>query len=276
MNEEAGCDVRRSGRGRVVFAAAEEGRTVVTRAFARSPLRLLTPRRTEPAAWVYASSFGGGLVDGDDVELDVEVGDDAVALLTTQASTKVYRSPTGCRQATRATVGAGAALALVPDQVVCFAGARYAQTIDVTLAEGASLVLFDGLTAGRTAHGERWRADRYASRIRIDRPAGTLLRDALLLDPAQGDLAARMGRLEAMATMILLGPRFAGAARAVLEEIASIAAAPGTMIEAASPLGDGALLRVAADDIEAVTAWLRRRFAPLAAVFGGDPGLHKG
>lgn len=265
----------RSGRGRVAFELAD-GRTVVTRAFARSPLRLLTPRRPEATAWVYASSFGGGLVDGDDIELDVEVGGGAAALLTTQASTKVYRSPSGCRQATRATVGSGAALALVPDPVVCFAGARYAQTIDVALEEGASLVLVDGFTAGRSAHGERWQASRYASRVTIERKEGTLLRDALVLDPAHGDPASRMGRFEAMATMILLGPRFADTARAALDEIASIEAAPGSLVQAASPVGDGALLRVAAHDTEALTAWLRRRFAPLAAVFDGDPALHKG
>jgi urease accessory protein len=265
----------RCGHGRVAFAVSG-GRTVVTRALARSPLRLLTPRRPHPAAWVYASSFGGGLVDGDSVELDVAVGGGAIALITTQASTKVYRSPSGCRQATRAAVAAGAALALVPDPIVGFAGARYEQTIDVRLEEGASLVLVDGFTAGRSAHGERWQASRYASRVRIERPEGPLLRDALVLDPAHGDVAARMGRFEAMATMILLGPRLADAARAALDEVAATPATPGPLLEAASPLGDGALLRVAADDTEAVTAWLRRRFSPVAAVFGGDPSIHKG
>ena len=38
------------------------GRTVVTRSQASSPLKLLTPRRRHPAAWVYTSTFGGGMV----------------------------------------------------------------------------------------------------------------------------------------------------------------------------------------------------------------------
>ena len=46
-------------------------RSVVRRAYATSPLRLLTPKNHGSAAWVYASSYGGGLVGGDDLRLTV-------------------------------------------------------------------------------------------------------------------------------------------------------------------------------------------------------------
>ena len=54
--------------------------------------------------WVYAATLGGGLVGGDDIRLRVDVTAGARALLTTQASTKVYRSLRPASQSLAATV----------------------------------------------------------------------------------------------------------------------------------------------------------------------------
>src|SRR5207248_157466 len=65
------------GAGRLVFERVGP-RSVVRSAFAASPLRLLTPRNHGQAAWAYTSSLGGGLVDGDEIRIDVRIGDRAV------------------------------------------------------------------------------------------------------------------------------------------------------------------------------------------------------
>src|SRR5262249_51891808 len=154
-------------RGAIAFVRTGT-RTVVHTARAASPLRLLTPSNHGHGAWIYLASLGGGLVDGDAIHLDVEVGPGACGLLGTQASTKVYRCPAGaCRQETRARVAPEGLLVTIPDPIVCFAGARYGQSITVDLAPGASLVLVDTLTAGRSARGERWDFHRYASRTAV-------------------------------------------------------------------------------------------------------------
>lgn len=41
------------------------------------------------AVWVYAVTYGGGLVAGDIVQMKVEVGGGCTTVLTTQSSTKV-------------------------------------------------------------------------------------------------------------------------------------------------------------------------------------------
>src|SRR4029453_17248052 len=68
------CNVSlRAGEG--ALAVAHSGvRSVVTRARAASPLRLLMPKNDGTAAWVYTSTFGGGLVGGDCIDLDVDIG----------------------------------------------------------------------------------------------------------------------------------------------------------------------------------------------------------
>src|SRR5262245_163756 len=120
-------DVEVAGCGKLHIIQGER-RSTVSQAYASSPLRLLMPRNHGRAAWIYTSSFGGGLVDGDRVSLDIVVDAGAAAFVSTQASTKVYRSACGTSAELRASVGDEGLLVLAPDPVVCFAASRYRQT----------------------------------------------------------------------------------------------------------------------------------------------------
>lgn len=263
------------GSGELAFERVGAA-TVLRTARASSPLRLLTPRNHGHAAWIFAATFGGGLVDGDTIRIDLTLAPGSTGLLGTQASTKVYRCPSGaCRQDLTATVGPEALLVLIPDPIVCFAEARYEQTIDVALAPQASLVLVDTFTAGRSARGERWQFARYASRLGVTRGGAPFVHDAVLLDPAHGELAARLGRFDAIATILLIGPRV----RALREAATASAPAPtraAALAQAVSPLGeDGALIRIAGASVEAVTAAVRATLIDLGALLGDDPFARK-
>ncbi len=266
------------GIARLAFRRrAAGGKTAIATAFAASPLRLLTPGNHGDAAWVFLASLGGGLVDGDRIDVDVDVGEGASALLGTQASTKVYRSPAGgpgCSQRLSARVASGATLTIVPDPIVCFAEARYEQAVDIDLAPSASLWLVDGYSCGRSARGERWAFSRYASRTTITRGGARSIVDATRLDPGHGPLAERMGRFDIVLSLLVVGPRFAAAREAML---ASQAEARGdSVLMAASPLGaDACILRVAAERFESASRALRSSFAALTGVLGDDPFARK-
>ncbi len=250
-------------------------RTVLSVALARSPLRLLDPRNHGDAAWVYLANLGGGLVDGDRLAARVDVGPGASAFVGTQATTKVYRSPRGCSQRVDARVDEGGALSLAPDPVVCFAGARYAQSVDVTLAEGASLLLVDGYTCGRSARGERWAFARYASRTIVRRGGQAVLVDATRLEAAEGSIAERMGRFDVIMSIAAFGPKFAPVRDAMLAERAAPAAGDEAIASASPIRADGAIVRVAAAHYRAASRVLRPSFAALAAVLGDDPFCRK-
>jgi urease accessory protein len=254
------------------FVRAGE-RTVVHTARARSPLKLLLPKNHGGGAWVYAATLGGGLVDGDAVDLAVEVDRGACALLATQASTKVYRSPSGTAQRLRARVGSGALLAVLPDPVSCFAGARYEQHIDIDLEDDDStLVLVDALTCGRASRGERWAFSRYASRTRVSRAGRLLVLDATLLDPRHGDLPARMGRFDALATVVAVGPRSQEVRARVLAAAATAPAKGSSPLTSATALGpDAALGRLAASSAQEAIAAIRALVGPVARELGDDP-----
>ena len=75
-------------RGHLAFRRSGTG-TAVETAFAESPLRFLTPRNHGSAVWAYTSTLGGGLVDGDRLELEISVGPGARAFVSSQGPTRV-------------------------------------------------------------------------------------------------------------------------------------------------------------------------------------------
>lgn len=89
------------------------GKTTVGDIWSMSPLKFISPNSTPNsasnvqrttdtvgAAWVYVIGFGGGLVSGDCIRVRASVGEGATAVVTTQASTKVYEQRHGkyCEQ----------------------------------------------------------------------------------------------------------------------------------------------------------------------------------
>lgn len=254
-----------------------DGQSVVTRAFATSPLRLLTPRNQGRAAWVYTSSYGGGLVDGDRIRLDVDVGPGAAAFLSSQASTKVYRLARGTSAELRGRVAAEGLLAVVPDPVVCFAAARYRQVQTFDVEAGGALVLVDWVSSGRHGSGERWAFDEYAARLAVRVDGRLVLQDALALRSDDGDLQERMGRFEVLATVLILGAPLLARAAETAARVAGmpLGRRPDQLASAAAIGGDGWLLRVAGTSFERTAAMVRAELAFLPCLLGDDPWARK-
>lgn len=245
------------------------GRSDVHRARGAGPLRLLCPRAAGDAAWIVTSSLGGGLVDGDDVALEVTVDPGAVAVITTQASTKVYKGRS--RQRTSVRVGAGGAALVVPDPVVPYRAASFAQVTSIELASASTLVSCDVLTAGRVGYGERWSATRLDSTLSIAIDDRRVLHDRIVLS---SDAAAHLGRFGALGTAVLLGPRVRDLAAAQLASLQRVSrGAP--VIVAGSPLADGALFRIAGEDVEAVVGTVRELLDDACSRLGETPWKRK-
>lgn len=255
-----------------VVVRARGTRSDIIRGRSAGPQRLLFPRAAGDAAWIVTSSLGGGLVDGDAIELAVEVEPGATAVITTQSSTKAYRGTT--RQHARLAIADGALALVVPDPIVPYRDARFAQTTRVELATTGSLALAELITAGRVAHGERWAATRIDSKLEIVRAGTPLLVDRVVLEG--DDVAARMRRFDAIGTVILGGPRARDAAPRILAELAAerpLRDAP--VVRAGSPLDDGVIVRIAATRVELAVAALRALLREACLAAGEDPWSRK-
>ena len=264
------------GVGMLKFALAGE-RTVVSQSLATSPLKLLNPRNHGNAAWIFSSSYGGGLVGGDQLAIDVSVEADATGLLSTQTSTKVYRSDLCTGQRLQARVADGGLLVVAPDPVVCYADSDYTQRQEFFLSGSAGLVLIDWLSAGRCALGERWAFRRFQNRIEIWRDDRKILHESLLLDPDHGNIAGQMGRFNTLALAVVCGPRLLPQAQ---ELVARISAEPlernALLVQSAGMFQNaGALLRVAGTSVEQVGRLLRKHLSFVCTFLGEDPWARK-
>ncbi len=183
-------------------------RTVLARCHSTLPLQVLAPLALpDPAAVVSLLNPTGGVLGGDRLHVDVEVGPGAHACLTTPSATRVYRTAgEPAVQAVRLAVGRGATLEWVPDHTIPFAGADYRQTIEVEVGEGACLVLIDAFSAGRVAAGERWRFRRLESALTVRDARGELLHDRFVLVGAADGLGATEGA-DYFATLVVVAPR---------------------------------------------------------------------
>ena len=253
----------------VLVARHESGRTVLARAEASSPLRFLRP--TFPgsrSAAVCLVTFGGGLVDGDALDLDIVVEAGATLVLFTQSTTKAFR---GTSRATfRAEVRG--TLALLPDPVACFQGSRYRQRIDITLHEQGSAVVLDGITSGRAAFGERWAFDGVDLATTVRGGGAVMVRDALRVDVNDGPIPPRLDRFEALATVLAIGPRVRPVASSILASAvvtADLVAAPSPLL--GSSAAAGAIVRIAATSPSRSLAEARARLRNLPEIDIGDP-----
>lgn len=269
------------GNGDAALAVSViHGLSTATTSWARTPLKLLTPRARGESVWAYMSSFGGGMVAGDCTRLDVTIEASARCFLGTQASTKIYRNPAQltCSHELTARIADDALLILAPDPVQCFAESTYEQRQSFALSATGNLLLIDWMSAGRAARGELWRFQRYLSRNEVQRDGKRILIDALRLDAADSALAGkyRGGGFQCFATIALFGPLLSDHAKAILDWCTAQAIQPdAAVIFAASPLHEGVIVRFAGTSVERVGRAIHERLGFIRELLKDDPFSRK-
>ena len=267
---------RRLGVGRL-RVARRFNKSVACEAYASSPLRLLTPKNHGHAAWVFITSYGGGLVDGDALAIQAKVEPGACAFVSTQASTKVYKSPNGTSVEMTAEVGARGLLILLPDPVICFARSRYQQRQEVVLDTGAGLVLVDWVSSGRREYGERWAFDEYVSQTVVQQDGLLRVHDSLALRSADGDLSSRFRDWDVLAVVMVLGKPLEDEVRSILKKPDALAPT-GRLDElvTVAPIGkDGCVLRIGGRSVEKVWRIVQNVLGFVPTRLGDNPWARK-
>jgi urease accessory protein len=180
--------------GRIAFSiAAASGSSSRKRVHEAGALRVRFPntmnRSTLDAVIV---NTAGGMAGGDRFDIDVALGTGAGLTVTTAAAEKVYRSLGPETQVgVKLTVGAGAALAWLPQETIVFDQVRLRRTIEVDLAHDASLLLAEGIVFGRSAMGEAVLRGHVFDRWRVRIGGALAFAESLCLDGAIAQKLAR-------------------------------------------------------------------------------------
>jgi len=244
-------EARAPGQSGSLDVTAERigARTRITGLRCRAPLQALRPHYLDPAlpdmAFLTIASPAGGVLQGDRLDLRARLGADARLHLDTQGATRLYRSPQVAAEMTAAlTLESGAYLEYLPDPYIPYAGSRFRARTECVVAEDATLILAEIVTAGREAHGERHQLESFESRVLISRPGGELLAaDAVRLD--RGETIAAPGRLGGYAVVGTLMVVHSGFDPALVRPALADLRGRPALVGASSLPGDaGAWLRV--------------------------------
>ena len=140
------------------------------------PLKIFNPGAPATVCHVVLSNYGGGMVAGDVIRLRISGLADTRLFISTQASTKVFRSIDGAvaEQHTAGTLGVGALAVVFPDPVVLQAKSRYRQMQEWNIEPDSLLLVVDWFHSGRMDQGERFAFSELHSELRV-RVAGRLM-----------------------------------------------------------------------------------------------------
>ena len=147
--------------------------TILARRAHHGPLRVQKPLYPEGPELCHAIVLHppAGICGGDRLQIDVDIGEGAQALLTTPGAGKWHRSAgSQAEQTVSITVGAGGTAEWLPQESIVFDGAQARMRTTVDLAEGARFIGVETLCFGRRASGETFDHGslRLATDIRID------------------------------------------------------------------------------------------------------------
>ena len=157
----------------------------------------------------------GGLVGGDQLEIDLHAAAGSRAFLTSVAAQKIYGSrgrsrvqPQGrwVQIALRAELEPGADLEWLPQETVVFAGALLEQQQRITLAPGASWLGADVVRLGRTARGEDLGAGRFCNNLGIRRGEQWAVVERLSLEQEQLQHLHGMDGEPVLGTLVWIAP----------------------------------------------------------------------
>ncbi len=196
-------------RGRIALGVASaDGYTRRTQVDEEGSLRVRFPNRIAAECEAVIVNTAGGVAGGDRFAIEVAVGAGADLVVTGAAAEKVYRAiGTDSEMSVTLSVAAGGSLRWLPQETILFDRARLDRSIDVDLAEGASLLLAEAVVFGRSAMGERVAQGKLTDRWRVRRGGRLVFAETLRLDGGIADMlgkpaVARGGA--AIATLLLV------------------------------------------------------------------------
>lgn len=246
--------------------------TVLARSGWRTPLQVMAPLALDdPACVVSVLNPTGGVVGGDRLAIDLLVGSEAHACVTTPSATKVYRTAGEvAEQHVRLRLDRGATLEWVPDHTIPYADSKYRQRIDADVGPGATLILVDAFAAGRIARGEAWRFAWLESRLSVGDGEGPILHDRFAL--AGGEAWAGLGFAESHpyfgAIVVVADVDLDGLARELDEAGASV---PGATLATARLARRGVVARCLATAAPALGAMIEAAWTAARAAIGRPP-----
>ncbi|MEM7798803.1 MAG: urease accessory protein UreD [Chloroflexota bacterium] len=126
----------------------------------RPPLRVIRAFAHQTSgALVHLHNVSGGVLGGDQFQIEIDVEPGAHGVVTTTGSNRIYRHRDGYQNASQESLirlGKDSVLEFMPDSTIPFAGSRFVQKTEISMAQGAKLFWSEILNPGREGFNERF------------------------------------------------------------------------------------------------------------------------
>ncbi|AKG74715.1 urease accessory protein UreD [Salinicoccus halodurans] len=189
-----------------------QGRTVADNIYFQGAFKVMRPvyfgKNSYPC--YYLLNPGGGYLDGDTYRMRVSLGEDSRLTLTTQSSTKVYKTPKSyAYQETEFHLKKNSYLEYLPDALIAYKDAKYIQKNVVYMEKGATLLYSDIVTPGWSPEGDAFSYDTLRLKSEIYMDGELVVFDHVKLQPEQQNMTG-LGFMEGythLGSFIVIGEK---------------------------------------------------------------------
>ena len=159
----------------------------------------------------FLMQLGGGIVEGEKYNINVELKENVRAIVTTQAASKVYKCENSYEsfQETTLKLEENSILEYITDPVILYKDAVYRQENNIYMTKSSTLIYTDGITSGWSPDKKRFQYEKAKLKTNIYMDGVPVLLDNMLINPSEDDIDG-LGFMEGyknFATLIILDDR---------------------------------------------------------------------
>ena len=248
-----------NGTIKIELQANEDSKTYIKSLLSKAPFliqKAMYPDTGYPHfAHIYMMSSSGGILQGDEQKIDVAMGRNSAARITTQSATKIYKMEGGyASQYINIHSQEGSYLEFVPHQIIPFKSSRFYQEVNLEVEENAVLIYSEIISAGRIASGEKFDFDLCFLRTSAHRNGLILFTDVMSLSHKdKTNLESVFGRKDVFSTVYIIGSSIQ--IERIVDEI-NLATENTSLLASCSnlPHDSGIIVRILADSVSEIVA----------------------
>ena len=212
--------VDKSGKSGVLRLKFEKdlgkGITVIRDQYNLAPLlaqRSMYLEETLPAmAHVYIVSTSGGILQGDRYKIDITLGENTLAHVTTQGATRIYKMENNyASQIINIKVEKDSYFEYIPDQIIPFRNSRFYQEVHLDVHDTATMIYSEIIVPGRIASGEAFEYDIcYLKTVGKNHLGNHRFIDTIKLEPKKNKLGVEgiLGNYHVVGTIYIVTKEF--------------------------------------------------------------------
>ena len=187
------------------------GRTILKRSFASQPYKLvnITEDQDEKFLQLMLMNSSPGILDGDDYNCEIIVGENCSLQLQTQSYQRLFTMKNAARQDSNFYLQAGASLIYLPHPLVPHKNSSFTCRNNIYLKNNCELLCGEVMSCGRKENGEVFQFTSYHNLTQVYLADKLVVKENILLRPGEMDMSS-IGQLEGFthqASLIYLSER---------------------------------------------------------------------